>query len=177
MPNKIDLWFEVLTKMETCFLAPGASTHPFNSDRAFANLLYSTVLSGAAKNAFEAHLAAVLGLPFFPAITGDPKTAVMENVANQLTRRRRAATRQVYRTISKQSNPGVGPMDASAFLALPMTVAFPGNGPTLLLRELMGSDKFFRVEPVAQAGLATSYTVAPQGARVGATIELVHLFK
>jgi hypothetical protein len=170
MPNAIDFWFDVLTAMETCFRK--VSTHPFNSDREFANLLYC-VLSGPAKNAFEACVAGKLGQPF-PANTGNPKTAVMENVANLLTRSRRDATQIVYQAISIQSNPAVGQMSGAQFLALTMPAAFPGQGLALLRQELMGSDKFFSLEPAAQALLVSSYAV---GGLVASTIESVHQFK
>jgi hypothetical protein len=169
MRNPIDFWFDVLTTMETCFRK--VSTHPFSSDREFANLLY-TVLTGAAKSAFEGCVAGKLGQPF-PANTGDPKTAVMETVGNRMTRRRRDATQITYQMISP-----VGHMDVIAFWALPMAKAFPGKSQAELQQVLMGSDKFFAHEPAAQAALAASCAAgAPAAATVEATIDLVHQFK
>jgi hypothetical protein len=154
-----------LQALETCFRK--VSTHPFGTDRDFANLLYS-VLTGAAKNAFEGCVAGKLAQPF-PANTGDPKTVVMENVANLLTRARRDATQIAYQMISP-----VGHMDVILFLALPMATAFPGKSQAELQQVLTGSDKFFAHGPAAQTVLAASYA---SGGLVGATIELVHQFK
>ena len=170
MANSIDPWFRVLTVMEACFRQ--ASTHPFNTDRDFANLLYS-VLSGAAKSAFEACVAGQLG-HMFPAVTGPPQTTTIENVANLLTRARRDATRLVYQSVALRVNPAVGQMSGGQFLALQMSVAFPGNGLALLQQELSGSDRFFANEPPAQLALAGSFS---GGGAVGNTIELVHQFK